>query len=72
MDSDKAWEEAVEYAEALINEKEHYGDDHDKAVVEMLLDGQELAERVVALRDWLKQGGFPPKAFTADRDKTWK
>lgn len=60
MDPDANWEEAVALGKTLL-EPEPDTDREEEAM--------RLAELVVALDEWLRKGGFPPKAFTPDRNK---
>ncbi len=58
MDPDANWEEQKKLA-ARINDDRDWVKD----------DARRLAELVLALDEWLKKGGFPPKAFTPDRNQ---
>ena len=49
MDPDKTWAEMVDLAETVLD-----GVTTDEAAA------LELAELVLAMRDWLGKGGFPP------------
>jgi len=55
MDPDKNLEEQLEIAERLINE----------ALTRIERDnlGEELAERVLAMNEWVGNGGFLPVAY---------
>jgi hypothetical protein len=58
MDPDANWQEATVLAGHMIANSEkppHVPPDHNDAL--------RLAELVVALDGWLKNGGFPPKAW---------
>jgi len=58
MDPDKNWEIVVERAKAMRADFENpnsNGIDQE--------DAYSLAELVLALDEWVKQGGFPPRIF---------
>lgn len=59
MDPDVAWQQAVEFARADLSE-------FNEGI-------HALAERVLALNDWLSKGGFPPwqPAFDPDNQEHW-
>ncbi len=62
MDPDANWKEAVGLAKELVRADE-------RELLDMGEQTARLAELVTELDEWLKKGGFPPKAFTPGRNK---
>lgn len=58
MDPDVCWSELLEMAQSVVEEAGAEKPTHG-------VDVLDLADRLLALDDWLARGGFPPKAFRA-------
>lgn len=57
VDPDSNWAEALRTARAILRGS------WDVSYSQLELDAQRLADLVLALNDWVRSGGFPPKVF---------
>ena len=68
MDPNATWEELVRRAEAVVQRADDmFVETCNSDMSAQMDDAVEMAERILALRDWLQKGGFPPKAFTQQK-----
>lgn len=58
MDPDRALDRIVELAERIVN-----GASEDLEWSRLVTSAEELAETVLSLDEWLRRGGFRPKAW---------
>jgi len=65
MDPEETWARMIARAETLMSTLEGAEADPESALASSLvhLHARELAEYTLALRDWVRKGGFVPRDF---------